>query len=462
MEKAAPGWSRHLNETYNAYYWSNSVTNETWWEEEVLNDPVRKAQIFPPSNSSAHGKSSSGHGFSINSGTSDKQKHNETKSQPSKRVFNPMVLLESIEEKKVERILEYDTMKKNDESNDVPLTKSAKFWKKAQQLEMIHLGLKPDGRKYVTDDYDDGLDSSDEESNVKGDIQEEKNENDQLIDVSPVVKSVYEKTRSDVIWYSRFLFCNACFVEAPLGAIEGIIRFFAFVVVGILQILLNCFLFLCSRRHRRTLSIKEIIFSAIPSFKESAKSLAASFSLLVPCIAPCFVYRLYDLDEEWDLAPIPTVLGWVDARRFVTFTFGGGFLARNVSPVYTTMKHTNNEANGDSGSDSGNFDLENDYDQAKEEKEKQHHQQQQQIVKDGDANANANKLGHAQSQSPWIQSNTRHGSMGNNNNKVSLKSIYGIIDDDCQDSFGDRVIGSPRVISYSLGRIIRGDDVEEL
>jgi hypothetical protein len=56
-------------------------------------------------------------------------------------------------------------------------------------------------------------------------------------------------------------------------------------------------------------------------------TIAAVLTLLLPCTA-CLVYRNHDDEEEWDLAPLPTILGWVDSQRFAVFTMGGGALAR--------------------------------------------------------------------------------------------------------------------------------------
>jgi hypothetical protein len=221
------------------------------------------------------------------------------------------------------------------------------------------------------------------------------------------------------------LFCSAFFVEAPLGAIEGIVRFLVFTTLGLLHIFVNCIRFTCSRRHR-SIPLKELILSVAPSFKEGLLSLAASPSLLVPFIAPCFVYRHYDLDNEWDLSPIPTIAGWVDARRFITFTYGGGFLARNVSPEYENKN--------------GKIVPHNDESQAALERgQESENMPRDEFVKKVDTASKMPKM-----------------------EKVLIKSILGTIDADCQDSCNHSIIGAPRVISYSLGRVVRGDDVEDL
>ena len=62
--------------------------------------------------------------------------------------------------------------------------------------------------------------------------------------------------------------------------------------------------------------------------REACLFLAASLSLAVPCCALC-VYRGFSVEEDWDLAPIPTCLGMVDPRRFYCFAQGQGVEALN-------------------------------------------------------------------------------------------------------------------------------------
>jgi len=116
--------------------------------------------------------------------------------------------------------------------------------------------------------------------------------------------------------HKRCLLVNACLCEAPLAAIEGLCRTAAFTLFAAISLLLAAFTMgaLWVRR-------------AKACAREAALTLAATFSLLVPFIV-CFVYRRFDGDEDWDLAPLPTVLGWVDAQRFTTFALGGGSYAQ--------------------------------------------------------------------------------------------------------------------------------------
>jgi len=116
--------------------------------------------------------------------------------------------------------------------------------------------------------------------------------------------------------HMRCLLVNACLCEAPLAAIEGLCRTAAFSLLVAISLLFAAFTMdaLWVRR-------------AKACAREALLTLAATFSLLVPFIV-CFVYRRFDGDEDWDLAPLPTVLGWVDAQRFTTFALGGGSYAQ--------------------------------------------------------------------------------------------------------------------------------------
>ena len=61
--------------------------------------------------------------------------------------------------------------------------------------------------------------------------------------------------------------------------------------------------------------------------REAAICLAAVLSMCMPGLA-AFAYRRQSGEGDWDLSPVPTVLGWVDSRRFAAFSLvGGGRLA---------------------------------------------------------------------------------------------------------------------------------------
>jgi len=184
------------------------------------------------------------------------------------------------------------------------------------------------------------------------------------------VDRVYADTAGDVGAYERSMLYTAFFIESPLCVLEGTLRAGSFlaaaVLWGIMAVGAVCFTAagetrrdtvttsagkgargvtrsgtegsssssaaVKARRHRRYL------IYMIACLKEAALCLAATLTLLIPFTA-CLVYRYQpsasnmtpsttgNRGEEWDLAPLPTVLGWVDSRRFMTFVFGGGRFA---------------------------------------------------------------------------------------------------------------------------------------
>lgn len=64
--------------------------------------------------------------------------------------------------------------------------------------------------------------------------------------------------------------------------------------------------------------------------REGLLLLAATCTLALPGMS-LTVYRDFNPDkDEWDLSPIPTLLGKVDPRRFYTFSLGQGSMAANA------------------------------------------------------------------------------------------------------------------------------------
>jgi hypothetical protein len=129
---------------------------------------------------------------------------------------------------------------------------------------------------------------------------------------------IHISTSRDIWIYSICIFINALFVEGPLAAAEGMIRCVIFLSMGFI-------LFLMAALFRQ----KTFLHLGFKLFRET---LLCSVSTLTLCIpgAACLVYRRYSKDDDWELAPLPTLLGMVDARRFISFSFGNGSFASNV------------------------------------------------------------------------------------------------------------------------------------
>lgn len=129
---------------------------------------------------------------------------------------------------------------------------------------------------------------------------------------------VYSATRRDICCYSMCIFVNAVLIEGPLSAVEGLIRAGLFFVA--------CFMVLLAAVLTRHGLYYTLCFNLL---RECMISFAGALTLSIPFMS-CFAYRRYRMDVEWKLAAIPTILGWVDCRRFMVFTYGNGSFARNV------------------------------------------------------------------------------------------------------------------------------------
>ena len=128
----------------------------------------------------------------------------------------------------------------------------------------------------------------------------------------PESARVFAETEMAMQSQRRCLFVNACLCECPLAILEGVVRAALFAGVG--AVLLFAAACTCD---------KLWVLHAKQCAREAVLTLAAVLSLLIPFMV-CFVYRRYDDEEDWDLSPLPTLLGWVDTQRFMAFSFGGG------------------------------------------------------------------------------------------------------------------------------------------
>ena len=124
--------------------------------------------------------------------------------------------------------------------------------------------------------------------------------------------------RKDFNLFSIWIFICAILFEGPLAILEGLIRAVIFLLVSIILFLLG--MSFCS------ISLLRVSYYLV---RDSLLCLAAVITLCLPG-SSVFVYRWYDRNGDWELAPIPTVLGWVDSRRFSCFTLGNGSFALNV------------------------------------------------------------------------------------------------------------------------------------
>jgi hypothetical protein len=117
--------------------------------------------------------------------------------------------------------------------------------------------------------------------------------------------------------YQRFLLVSAVLFEAPLAIAEGILRciVLALLVIGILLMKYVC---------RNPLEVDLIVLG-----KDVLLTVCACLTLLCPGTI-LYIYRSMDVNENWYISALPTVVGAVDCRRFASITiFGAGSLATN-------------------------------------------------------------------------------------------------------------------------------------
>jgi len=130
---------------------------------------------------------------------------------------------------------------------------------------------------------------------------------------------IMRKTTLVATSYQMCVYINAFLFEGPLGVLEAGIRSMFFFGVVILLILI---------RYTLKSSLHNLMLHCL---KECIISFAAGISLIIPGMA-CIIYYKYNASDDWDLYPIPSIIGWVDPRRFLVFTIiGGGSIARNVT-----------------------------------------------------------------------------------------------------------------------------------
>ena len=134
-------------------------------------------------------------------------------------------------------------------------------------------------------------------------------------------------------WQVRLYCCNglchAVLFEGPLAAVEGLVRGVCCLLFGLLMLVLAV---LSQESAKRAVAASWL--------REGCLFLAAAVTLSVPCAAVT-VYRDFwtsgldgrlsdSYEDDWVLAPLPSLLGSVDSRRFRIFTRGQGAYAANV------------------------------------------------------------------------------------------------------------------------------------
>ncbi len=182
--------------------------------------------------------------------------------------------------------------------------------------------------------------SSDEDSeDLSGDESEESNDDTSDGEVDdPDFISSQSDVESAVRFYVLSSLFHVIFIEAPLASLEGIFRGGFYTFVGMVS------LFLATIKRQNDSSIlrtKAIVHSGL-------QMLTAGFLLLIPGFL-LFAYKdMIDAwkqgrlaksakVDDWAMGSIPSPLGQVDARQFMSITRGQGAYATNVRNLRSTL-----------------------------------------------------------------------------------------------------------------------------
>lgn len=129
-----------------------------------------------------------------------------------------------------------------------------------------------------------------------------------------------EQIQYDLRCYSRFLFVNATLVEAPLLIFEISLR----LLLLCIYIAGKVAYYSCFRNWAKCVKVLK------KYGREVLLNLATIPTIAIPGVL-CWIYWGHSPEYDWDLRPLPTVLGYVDMRRFAVISYGGGALARNIT-----------------------------------------------------------------------------------------------------------------------------------
>jgi len=116
---------------------------------------------------------------------------------------------------------------------------------------------------------------------------------------------------------------HSCCCEGPMAVAEGYTKAVLYAVAAA-ALFLMYLLTVPLKKPNRTFKV-----AAFACLRESILFFAASVTLMIPCSATVSVYGRFKPEEDWEMGPIPTFVGFVDPRRFSTFEGGDGAIAVN-------------------------------------------------------------------------------------------------------------------------------------
>ena len=185
-------------------------------------------------------------------------------------------------------------------------------------------------------------------------------------------------TLEDMRSYDKSIQWHAVLIEAPLCFIECYIRIFIALVLALYCSIFWLIAYIHSiysltKRNRNNsntsngirLIMKQL---ALGWLREIPICIATSITLFVLPFVARFAYSCFKPSGygKWYLQPLPTLIGWVDARRFCTFVYGSGRSATDPD-LDLLSYHTSNRSRSSSRNSSNNSDIDDTDDELREE-----------------------------------------------------------------------------------------------
>jgi hypothetical protein len=132
---------------------------------------------------------------------------------------------------------------------------------------------------------------------------------------------VADETRdSDIVYYYICTLIHVILIEYALLVIECSFKAILYLLISLVSCLAKLF---CS-------SSISFYYTTYQYFREGLLCIASLISLILP-FTTLFIYRqLFLCKIDFDVCPLPTLLGWVDSRRFLVVCYGSGSHANNV------------------------------------------------------------------------------------------------------------------------------------
>jgi hypothetical protein len=170
----------------------------------------------------------------------------------------------------------------------------------------------------AVDDDDDNDDDHGRDDDMSRLLEAESTSSSSVQNRDPLSRVVAD-TEVDIGKYTYSAKLHAALFEGPLVTVEAVVRGLFCLGVGVASLLM----WLCWRRGNASTQRARALARAMGWLREAAINGAAMLTFFVPGTV-FFVYRSFGSVDDWRMSPLPTVLGWVDTRRFATFVYGLG------------------------------------------------------------------------------------------------------------------------------------------